>query len=521
MKQGKSRVSRTHVRLALALGVVASASVYSVTALDKHASRAPAFIRNANASPPRVTRIAGVTFIVSMAARDRIVPDTAMPDAGAPARLLWLAGRVTSPARSGIVVIDPGGSIVDFDQSLRPHRPRLSLDGREAVEVAASANGGWWIVDATGRLLLVDRRGRIVRETSTPFLFPAVASAPDGSDAWLVRSPQQFGYAWDSAAPLLVRIREDGAVAATVGSAELPAHVMLQDLANAGRVVVSGDRLFYVPFIRDEIVALDSTGDTLWVTSRALPQSTREPRFEVNDGKVVIDYHPVNLGASVGPDGLLYVLSTSGFTTSRSRLDAFDSRTGHLLRSAQLETALPTIAVDHAGRVYLLDATRLLTGVAPEARQKFPQFALARSVGDSIRSAALLGHVTLINVWASWCKPCREEMPGLDSLRRAVRDSAFMYVSVNGDASRENADGFLREVGLEMPFAIAGSGVARAFHAPGLPYTVLLDRDGKIVQRWVGYSGADQTTQIRAAIRLELERGAPSAHHAHHGGAGT
>jgi hypothetical protein len=50
---------------------------------------------------------------------------------------------------------------------------------------------------------------------------------------------------------------------------------------------------------------------------------------------------------------------------------------------------------------------------------------------------------------------------------------------------------------------------------PGLPYTVLLDREGKIVQRWVGYSGPDQMPQIRAAIHLELGR-ASAGHHAHH-----
>ena len=132
------------------------------------------------------------------------------------------------------------------------------------------------------------------------------------------------------------------------------------------------------------------------------------------------------------------------------------------------------------------------------------------------KASALLGRVTLINVWASWCKPCREEMPGLDSLRRAVRDSAFLYVSVNGDVSHAPAESFLRDVGLELPFAIAGPGVTRAFRAPGLPYTALLDRDGRIVQRWLGYSGADQMTQIRAAIRLELGR-QPAAAHAHHG----
>lgn len=52
--------------------------------------------------------------------------------------------------------------------------------------------------------------------------------------------------------------------------------------------------------------------------------------------------------------------------------------------------------------------------------------------------------------------------------------------------------------------------MTRAFHAPGLPYTVLLDREGKIVQRWVGYSGVDQATQIRAAIQLELGADRPA-----------
>jgi len=516
MTQRKLGVSRTHVRLALALVVAASVSAYSVLSNEKCDLRAPAFVTNDSAQPPRVTQIAGVSHVVSTAARQRIVPDTVMPNGGARARVLWLDGRVTSPTSEGTVVIDPGGSVVVFDRNLSPHRPILALDGREVAEVASGIGGGWWIVDATGKLLAIDRGGRIVRETTTPFLHPALASATSGSDAWVVRSSQRFGYSWDSAAPLIARIGENGAVRAKLGSAVLPAHVMLQDLANAGHVVVTADRLFYVPFIRDEIVALDSAGDTLWVTSRKLPQSTDEPKFEVNDGSVVIDYHPVNLGATVGPDGLLYVLSTSGFTTERSRLDAFDPRNGSLLRSAQLETALPTIAIDRTGRVYLLDATKLLTGVAPAARQKFPQFALARSSGDSIRSASLSGHVTLVNIWASWCKPCREEMPGLDSLRRAVSDSAFMYLSVNGDASRASAEGFLREVGVKMPFVIAGSGVARAFHAPGLPYTVLLDREGKIVQRWVGYSGPEQMTQIRAAIQLEIGR-ASGMHHAHNG----
>ncbi|MEK7402776.1 MAG: redoxin family protein [Gemmatimonadota bacterium] len=253
------------------------------------------------------------------------------------------------------------------------------------------------------------------------------------------------------------------------------------------------------------------------MASRALPQSTGEPRFEVNAGRVVVDYHPVNLGIALGPDGLLYVLSTPGFTTVRSRLDAFDPATGRLERSTELTTALPTIAVDASGRVYLLDESRLLTGAAPGERQLFPTIALAGSRGDSVTSAGLRGRVTLVNLWASWCKPCREEMPALDSLRREMDADTFAFVSINGDVSAADARSFLRKVSIDMPFALGGAGLTRDFHAPGLPYTVLLDRDGRIVQAWVGYGGPEQMGAIRAAARLEIQRAFASslADHAH------
>ena len=108
-----------------------------------------------------------------------------------------------------------------------------------------------------------------------------------------------------------------------------------------------------------------------------------------------------------------WLLSTPGFTTVRSRLDAFDPETGHLLRSAQLNTTLPTIGVDSDGRVYLLDATRLLTGVTPRERETFPRIVLATSGGDTVTTESFRGRVTLVNVWASWCTICHVEMPAL------------------------------------------------------------------------------------------------------------
>ncbi len=499
-------------RLALLLILFASISGYVVATRGTQGRRSPAIVPNVNARPALVSHVGGVTRIVSPDALEHIMPDTMAPTGEATARLLWLGGRVGSATANGSAFIDPAGGVVVFDDRLQPNRPRLSLDGREVSDIAAAANGGWWIVDGSGHLLLVDARGEIVRDIRTPFSAPAIASTPDGARAWLARSPQRFGYSWDPNAPLLARLDNQGDVATRIGTALLPKHVMLQDLANAARVVPGQDRLYYVPFIRDEVVALDTLGDTLWVASRELPQSTREPRFEVKEGRVVIDYHPVNLGAALGPDGRLYVLSTSGFTTARSRLDAFDPASGRLLRSTELQTTLATIAVDAGGRVYLLDATRLLTGIAPAERERFPAFALATNTGDSIHRASLLGRVTLINLWASWCKPCRDEMPALDRLRRSVGDSAFAFLSINGDASPTSAEIFLRDVKIQMPFAIGSPTVTRDYHAPGLPYTVLVDREGRVVQRWLGYSGPEQIAAIRSAIQLELQRGATHSH---------
>lgn len=514
---GSGAAGRAYAWLATFVALMGVGSAWFVLA-DAHESvrRSPAAISVPQARPAAISVVGGVAHIVSRDAREQIIPDTVPPGRDEPATLLWLSGKPTSPSPDGALAVDAGGSVVAFDARLRPRRPRLELGGRLVASVAAAGGGTLWIVDATGTLLRTGKRGEIVHEGATPFAFASVFSAADGSRAWIARSQERFGYAWDSSAALVVSLRDDGSVATRIGAAVLPQHVMLQDIANAGRMAVDHERLFFAPFIRDEIVSLGISGDTAWVASRDLPQSTSEPRFEVNNGKVVVDYHPVNLGAAIGPDGLLYVLSTPGFSTTRSRLDAFDPETGHLARTAQLATAVPTIAVDASGRVYLLDETRLLTGTAPGGRQRFPEIDLATSAGDSVTSATLEGHVTLVNLWASWCKPCRDEMPALDTLRRALLGDSFRFVSINGDASTSDATGFLREVGIEMPYAIAGPGLTRRFHAPGLPYTVLLDREGRVVQSWLGFSGPEQIGAIRAAALLEVGRLPAASSHSHH-----
>jgi thiol-disulfide isomerase/thioredoxin len=435
----------------------------------------------------------------------RLLKDSSEPRE--PVRLLWLAGRAAQPTASGTLVVDDAGGVLEVDERLRLRRRRLALQGRVVVSAAAARGDGLWVTTGTGETLRFDAAGALLDSIPARALgYPSVASDPIGSRVWLVRSTARFAFQLDSTAPMLMTLDASGG-ARSIGRPVLPQHVLLSDLANAGSIAVAGDVAYYAPFIRDEIVALGEAGDTLWIASRGLPQSTAEPRFEVADGRAVINYHPVNLGIAVGPDGLLYVLSTPGFTTAQARLDVFDPASGQLLRSLTLATALPTLAVSADGRVYVLDALRLLTGVAPDERQALPPLTLPLLTGGRMTLDSTGGRLTLINVWASWCAPCRTEMPALDSLQKElVEESRFRFVTITDDVRAGNARDFVAEYGFEFPVMLGAGRMQARLHYPGLPYTLLLDTKGRIVQRWVGFTGRDQIDAIRTAVAAELAR---------------
>jgi thiol-disulfide isomerase/thioredoxin len=437
---------------------------------------------------------------------ERLILDTLGPTA--PVAVLWLEGRATQPGGTETrLALDGAGGVVSIDARLRVSRPALQLEGRQVVSVAPAQGDSLWLTDASGELVRVDGRGHVVSTQASPFAYPVVVGDPSSEDIWVLRSAEQFAYQPEPLdAPLLIRLRGGREDTTLVGRAVRPAHHLLTGLANAGHLAVGPGAVFYAPFIRDEVIALTSTGDTLWVARRRLPQSTAEPRFEVRDKQVVIDYHPVNLGIAQGPDGLVYVLSTPGFTTTESRLDVLNPATGQLLRTSRLSTARPTIAADESGRVYLLDPFRLLSGVPQREREAAPEFDLPTIRGGRLSSASLRGRVVLLNFWASWCTPCRTEMPALDSLRREIGDTTFLFIGVNEEKDIEAARSFMHELGFDFPVVLGRGTMRQRFHYPGLPYTVLLDQRGRIAARWIGFAGEEQVQTMRALVRAELNR---------------
>ncbi len=490
-----------------ALVVVSALAIGLVLRTSDVVDRAPIGHPNTEYVAPTDSLVGTVRHIHHVAAPEYLALDTVFPDR--PVRLLWFQGLSSSPVpdHGGAVALDGAGGAVRFDERLSPHRVRLRLEGREPISIAAR-DGGYWATDTDGYVHGLDASGKIVTSTQTGFDFAVSVADPTGG-TWLSRSSRMFSFRIATRQdPLLVRVNAEGSASEPVGSIVLPGHVLLAEIANAGHVAIDEDVVFFAPFIRDEVVALSRSGDTLWVAHRGLPQTTRDPRIEIGADGPVIDYAPVNLGIGLGPDGRLYVLSVPGFTTSESRVDVFDPHTGDLIRSAELDDPLPTLAVGEDGRVYELDPFKLLTGVAPTERDPAAEFDLERLDGGRLSLSDLSGKVVLMNFWASWCEPCRTEMPALDSLRQSIEDAEFAFVTMNEDVDVANAQEFIDEYGFDFPVLIGKGKLEQTFHYYGLPYTLAIDRQGRVLQRWIGYTGPEQIAGIRAVIQAELARGA-------------
>lgn len=123
----------------------------------------------------------------------------------------------------------------------------------------------------------------------------------------------------------------------------------------------------------------------------------------------------------------------------------------------------------------------------PKPGTEAPFFRLTGLDGRQVESSSLRGKVVVLNFWATWCGPCKEEMPSLDRLRRRLDPGRFSVLTVTTDRNPNSIRLFLAGLGLGLPVLFdEDQEVSRAFLVRGLPTTVLIDREGTIVGRAVG-----------------------------------
>lgn len=102
--------------------------------------------------------------------------------------------------------------------------------------------------------------------------------------------------------------------------------------------------------------------------------------------------------------------------------------------------------------------------------------------GDRLALASLRGEVVVINFWASWCRPCRKELPELDALHTTLAARGGRVLAVSIDEDVRNVERFVRAHGLSLPVYHDGpEGLARALDLGHIPYTLVLDRRGEVV----------------------------------------
>jgi cytochrome c biogenesis protein CcmG/thiol:disulfide interchange protein DsbE len=431
-----------------------------------------------------------------------LVTSAEVPSRG---RLLWLDGRPTVPGPGVVAGRDSTGRVLLVDDDLRIREAMLPGDIGSVVSAAPAGGGDLWVVDGQGGLRRVAEDGAVVANVTTPYAVPALGGVGDDGLLALARSTEGFPFVLDTApeAPVAL-VNASGHPVERFGSAVRPEQVLVTDLANAGHVVRLGNRTVYAPFVRDEVVAFGPQGDTAWTFRRGLTHGTPDPKFAIRGGRSILDYFPVNLGLGPGPDGRLYVLSTADTTLERARLDVIEPASGRLLATLSVPTVFPTIVVTRRGEVHVMSSTGLLARAMEAARPVVPAFDWPRLDGSRATPADLAGRVTVVNVWASWCAPCREEMPALVALWRTLADSGLALLAVNENVRSEDARRWLRENDLHPPVVLAGGAARAVLGYPGLPYTLLVDREGRIVRKWIGYLGPGQIAAIGNAARREL-----------------
>jgi thiol-disulfide isomerase/thioredoxin len=134
-----------------------------------------------------------------------------------------------------------------------------------------------------------------------------------------------------------------------------------------------------------------------------------------------------------------------------------------------------------------------------------PAFSLPARGGATIDLAQYKGQVVMINFWASWCVPCRQEMPLLDSIYKKYKPLGFTLLSVNVEPEQKDAENFLKQTPVTFPVVFdAKSKVSGLYNVQGMPTTVFIDRKGNVRLMHVSYKTGDENLymdQIRTLLR--------------------
>lgn len=159
----------------------------------------------------------------------------------------------------------------------------------------------------------------------------------------------------------------------------------------------------------------------------------------------------------------------------------------------------------------LISSAILSLGLAPSVvavtlQEAAPDFTLKSLDGGNLRLEEYRGQVVLINFWASWCGPCRQEMPLLDRLHQRYEDTGFAVLGVNVEGQAAPAREVVESTRVSFPVLIdEGQLVSQLYRLEAMPSTIVVDRDGRVRYIHRGYKPGDESKYVEVVKELIRE----------------
>ena len=130
-----------------------------------------------------------------------------------------------------------------------------------------------------------------------------------------------------------------------------------------------------------------------------------------------------------------------------------------------------------------------------------PDFMLQDASGNTWKLSSLKGKVVFVNFWATWCKPCREEIPSMEALNKAMSGQPFQMLSFVVNDDLDMANSFARRLGATFPvLANPSSELSEAYMITGVPETFLVDANGILRHKFIGPYNWD-TLEMRNLVQ--------------------
>jgi peroxiredoxin len=163
------------------------------------------------------------------------------------------------------------------------------------------------------------------------------------------------------------------------------------------------------------------------------------------------------------------------------------------------------IPISYPWALIAMFAMLLNPAMAGEDNEPAPDFTLLDDSGLAVSLSELHGQVVMINFWASWCGPCRQEMPLLEQIHQRYESLGFTLLGVNVEENSSDAKAFLKDRPVSFPILFdPDNGVSKLYDVIAMPSTVLIDRQGNVRHLHHGFKPGyenDYQDQVRALVR--------------------